>query len=272
MGQRLVDVRVERLAGCTELGQAEPAHDPLQRVGDGLEAAFHLAVLAGPVDVVEHREQRRERAVRRVLPDQVTVAVDASLVVDVLGLQPLQVRGALRQLALDGILLDLDLGVICHLCGRVAEAPVGVQVLRLEGSALLDPVVDTGDVLQLMATVGRPGVPGPPTVRLLGHLDSPSVGPSSSTISASTTSASSSAGACWVASPVASAGASALAYIAAPIFWLDSPSLVIAATNASVSVFSSSSSFFSASTSDCTSDVTSSGSFSALSAMNFSVL
>ena len=32
--------------------------DPLERVGDGLEAALELAVLAGPVDVVEHRQQR----------------------------------------------------------------------------------------------------------------------------------------------------------------------------------------------------------------------
>ena len=39
--------------------------DPLQRVGDGLEAALELAVLAGPVDVVEHRQQLGQHRERR---------------------------------------------------------------------------------------------------------------------------------------------------------------------------------------------------------------
>ena len=86
------------VADGAELGQPEARDDPLERVGDGLEAAVQLAVLAGPVDGVEHLGDRGERGVRRVLADQLAVAVDPALVVDVLGLQPLQVGGPLGQL------------------------------------------------------------------------------------------------------------------------------------------------------------------------------
>jgi hypothetical protein len=47
-----VEVRVELVSGLPELHQALAGHDPLQRVGDRLEAALELAVLAGPVQVV----------------------------------------------------------------------------------------------------------------------------------------------------------------------------------------------------------------------------
>ena len=74
----------------------------LQRVGHGLEAALELAVLLGPADVVEHREQRAQhRGLARGAGER-TVALDASLVVDVLGLQPLEVGRALGELLLDG--------------------------------------------------------------------------------------------------------------------------------------------------------------------------
>ena len=60
-----------------------------------------LAVLTGPVDGVEHVDDRRERGVRRVLADQLPVAVDPALVVEVLGLEPLQVGGALGERLLE---------------------------------------------------------------------------------------------------------------------------------------------------------------------------
>ena len=59
--QRLVDRRVERLARLAELLEAELRHGRLERLGDRLEPAVELAVLAGPADVVEHREQLGER-------------------------------------------------------------------------------------------------------------------------------------------------------------------------------------------------------------------
>jgi hypothetical protein len=94
--ERLVEPGVELVPRLPELHQALRRDDPLQRVGDGLEAAFELAVLARPVQVVEHRQHRGEHGERGVLLDHLTVAVDPPLVVDVLSLQPLQVVGERR--------------------------------------------------------------------------------------------------------------------------------------------------------------------------------
>ena len=71
--------------------------------------------------------------------------------------------------------------------------------------------------------------------------------------------------------PAAACSASAAAYIAAPIFWLDSPSLVTPAWISSADASAFSRVDLSASTSAWTSVLTSSGIFSALSSRNFSV-
>src|SRR5262249_55582793 len=155
---------------------------------------------------------RGQRGVRRVLLHQLTVAVDPALVVDVLRLEPLQVRGPLGQLRLEGAFAGrrvgdrrsgvLDLGLVRHLGRRVGG-----------GAHRGDGLLPVGEAI----VAGR-----------LGHeaawLSSPSL-PGSSTISASTTSSSDSPVA-PVVPPAAAESASAAAYIAAPIFWLDSPSLV----------------------------------------------
>src|SRR3546814_10821974 len=91
----------------------------------------------------------------------------------------------------------------------------------LSGRTLLSGPTGVDGVGQVLARV-LGGLVG-----ALGHLDSPSApsAGSSSTISASTTSSSASPVA-PVAPPAAAESASAAAYIAAPIFWLDSPCLV----------------------------------------------
>ena len=54
--QRLVDRRVERLAGRRRTRSRPSLLDGrLERLADRLEAALELAVVAGPADVVEHR-------------------------------------------------------------------------------------------------------------------------------------------------------------------------------------------------------------------------
>ena len=50
-----------------------------------------VAVVARGLDVVEHRQHRLEHVAHGALLHQRPVAVDPALVVDVLGLQPLQV-------------------------------------------------------------------------------------------------------------------------------------------------------------------------------------
>ena len=101
MHQRLVDPRVELVAHLSERRQPEPVDRALERLGDGLEAAVQLVVVASPADVVEHRQQRGQHVGDRGVADDLAVAVDPALVVDVLGLQPLQVSGALGKLLLD---------------------------------------------------------------------------------------------------------------------------------------------------------------------------
>jgi hypothetical protein len=57
-------------------------------------------MLPGAVDVVEHRKQRGEHREGGVLLDQLAVPVHPALVVDVLGLEPLEVAGQGRDVLL----------------------------------------------------------------------------------------------------------------------------------------------------------------------------
>src|SRR5499427_7461256 len=95
---RLVHVRVERLALAGEGFQAELGHDRLQRLGDLLEPADQFPVLPGPADVVEHREQRGQHVGERLLADHQPVPIDPLAVVGVLRAYSLQVSGALGEL------------------------------------------------------------------------------------------------------------------------------------------------------------------------------
>src|SRR3954451_3359663 len=295
VAERRVEVRVERVTRLAVLDQTGRRHDPLQLLGNGGEAGLELPVLAGPVDRVEHVDDRGERGVRRVLAHQLTVTVDPALVVEVLGLEALQVGGALGQ-RLQRRSQHHTLGRCVHLRLRRVVA-VEVEVGRLERSPLLDEVVDAADVGQVARLLtgcheifhlGRVRRRGSRVVRLprpvVRHLEPsslplselpvpelPSVSPASSTISASTTSSSAAPGDASVP-PAAAWSASAAAYIAAPIFWLDSPSLVMPAWISSELASAFSSVALRVSTSPWTSVFTSSGIFSALSARNFSVV
>src|SRR3712207_8393488 len=62
---RSVQRRVERFAHLAELGQPETGDDPLELLGDCLEATLERPVLTRPVDGVEHLGDRSERGVRR---------------------------------------------------------------------------------------------------------------------------------------------------------------------------------------------------------------
>ncbi len=78
------------------------ARDRIELIGHGLERAVQITVRAGPVDVVEHRQQRRQHAADRDLTHDDAVALDALAVVGVLGLQALQISGALGDRGLEG--------------------------------------------------------------------------------------------------------------------------------------------------------------------------
>src|SRR6266849_226800 len=101
MGQCLVDLRVERVALLPVGHQAEPAERRLQRVGDRLETSGQLPVLPRLVDGVERGQQAGQRGGHGLLAHRGPVPVDALAVVGVLGLQPLHVRGSLRELRLE---------------------------------------------------------------------------------------------------------------------------------------------------------------------------
>jgi hypothetical protein len=108
--ERLVDRRVERVAGLAEALHAELGQGALELVRDGGERpALQVAVLTRQVDVIQHRQQRLDDAADRRVMVQLTVTVDALLVVDVLGLQPLQVAGQVssqRRVRMDFFALD----------------------------------------------------------------------------------------------------------------------------------------------------------------------
>src|SRR6478735_4149918 len=195
----LVHVGVELLAGLAETLDAETAERRLELVRDGRErTAGEVAGLAGHVDVVEDRQQRLDDAAHRGVTDDLAVTVDALLVVDVLGLQPLEVgevgrgeRVLLRQgLALAGGLRAVVVLVVAAGLRRGAGAALVVRVVA--------PGARTGGAGGLAAGTLRVGHLGPAGTGLgalglgvrggLGHLAS--LASSSSTTSASTTSSS----------------------------------------------------------------------------------
>ena len=96
----LVPSRVERIADLAERDQAELGEHRVELVGDRLERAGQIAVRPRPVDVVQHRQQVGDYPTGGELADHDPVAVDPLAVVGVLGLQALQVGGALRELGL----------------------------------------------------------------------------------------------------------------------------------------------------------------------------
>ena len=89
--------RVERVAHLAEGLEAELGEDALELVGHRLERAGEVAVLAGPVDVVEHRQQFGQHPADRNVARREPVALGPLAVVGVLGLDPLQVGGALGE-------------------------------------------------------------------------------------------------------------------------------------------------------------------------------
>src|SRR5713101_2371033 len=219
MGQRLVDLRVERVALLSVGHQAEAAERRLQRVGDRLDTTGQLPVLPGLVDGVKHGQQAGQRGGHRLLAHRGPVPVDALAVVGVLGLQPLHVRGPLRELRLDvdGLLAVLH----CLRCNHLWCLFGGLPrlILTVCFGTVCFGTVCFGLVLSGLRGGGRPaGTCGagrlgcrvlPPNLagyrvdapvvmddrtgaRLLGcwHQAAPPSRVSSSTISASTTSSS----------------------------------------------------------------------------------
>ena len=67
---RLVHRRVERVAGRAERLTPSPSSRPRTPVGDQLEAAGQLAVVPGPLDVVDDREQLDGEPLGRLVDDQ----------------------------------------------------------------------------------------------------------------------------------------------------------------------------------------------------------
>jgi hypothetical protein len=95
-----VDGRIELHAGLIDAGQAVRLQRVLQLGGDrGERAVREVTVLAGGVDVVQHRQQGVQDADDGHLPCHGAVAFNALAVVDVLGLQAEQVVLQLRRLA-----------------------------------------------------------------------------------------------------------------------------------------------------------------------------
>ena len=143
-----MDRRVERVAGLAELISPWAATTRSSCSATPRKPCVERAVLARPVDVVEDLDDRRQGLVRRVLAHQLAVALDPALVVEVLGLEPLEVGGPLGELLLDAAvasavvlaalgLAALDLGLVGHLGGGVAErARLEVSSTSTESSVL----------------------------------------------------------------------------------------------------------------------------------------
>src|SRR5699024_2851224 len=175
----------------------------------------------GELDLVEDRQERLEDVVRRADLDVRPVAVDAPLVVDVLRLQPLQVREALGRedrvrVLLPGLVRsDGDLLLAPGGGGPGVDHRARLLVGRCLDVDLLLGLRDGG-----IRVRGRLGVDG--LVRV-GHLFSSAS--ASSTTSASTMSSSpspepwSAPGSPPGVSPPAWPSSAEAAYRAAPIFW-----------------------------------------------------
>ena len=70
----------------------------VESFGDLAKSAFELAVFACPADVIENRQQRRQRVTDGEVAYGFAVTFDALAVVGVLGLHPLEIGGSLGQL------------------------------------------------------------------------------------------------------------------------------------------------------------------------------
>jgi hypothetical protein len=99
--ERLVDVWVEGIPRLAEGFQTVLGRDPLDLLRDSLEAAIELVVLTSRMNIIKHGKEILQHALNRHLASKITITVDASLVVDVFSLKPLQVRGSLGQLVLE---------------------------------------------------------------------------------------------------------------------------------------------------------------------------
>jgi len=93
--------RVERLAHLAELLQAELRDGLLERLADRLETTLELAVVARPADVVQNRQQLGQRVGNGQLADDHPIPLNSLAVVGVLGLDALQIAGALRDRRLE---------------------------------------------------------------------------------------------------------------------------------------------------------------------------
>src|SRR5215218_6270706 len=277
---RLVQRRVEGITGGTERLDAEAVEQPQHPVGDELERTGQVAVVPGPLDVVDDREQLPGEPFGRLVDHQLAVAVDAAPVVGVLGGDPLQVIGALgqpaRHVAVRRRLGDLRLDrlgdrrvLLAHLLpwvrarrgGRTAGGLLARRRPDLPRHRVDAPLVADDDPRRLLLRT------------VVAHFFSVS----SSAISASTTSSSDVVAPVAPASPSVAAPPSApapaasacWAYIAPPTSWLTRATFSCAVLMASMSEppsalrrsvsASPSSSFFSA------------GILSPFSARNFSV-
>src|SRR6478609_6795586 len=250
----LVHVRVELLPRLAQALDAVAAERGLELLGDGRErAGGEVTGLAGHVDVVQDWQQGLDDAADRRVADDLTVAVDALLVVDVLGLQSLQVGEQRRG---HGVLLgegdSLRLTGVCglgRLAGVAGVAGLVCGVIELVLTTRLGRGARTALVVGVVALARGVAAPGRGAggvaagtrrardghVGLLagravdlggGHFAS--LASSSSTTSASTTSSSpwdapadSPAGepSCAPAEPAALAEACSEAYTAWPIAW-----------------------------------------------------
>ena len=91
----VISDRVEHLADLTKRDEAILERDLLQLVGYEPEPTVDVAVLPREGSRIQHRHEVGQHGLDTELSGQVTVAVDPPLVVDVFGLQPLQIGGAL---------------------------------------------------------------------------------------------------------------------------------------------------------------------------------
>jgi len=80
-------------------------------IGYCLETTLKLTVLVSTTDVVEHHQERLQHAGLALGAYEFTIPVDASLVVDVLGLESLQIGRAFGELLLKAGWFGLGRGI-----------------------------------------------------------------------------------------------------------------------------------------------------------------